>query len=695
MSTKTLDYLTFINRMGESDLITQGLNATQPTLGSLFKSQNNRTWTPSQYEDLKFKLNKANFVTDTPSSILLYNSELPLGKIQKENPVVGFSKRVNIKLSSASSATFAQGEEVRQISATGVENTGRISATGGPLATGASKLSIVRDSAGISGIGLTTGTFPNVSVTSLTGSGTGAVVQVVVNTSAGSIVADSGVTVTTAGSGYAAGDLLLLGNVGFTGSGIRAVVKDASSINNTDLIVLDNVKDVFVNNRDVVHYAGGGTQTTIAAADISTVNPDPIRDGYTLQFDHKNHGMHSSTNKVKVSNFHPDGAPTTLTNNIDDDSTTISLSNGTNFTTFEGGAVGVGTAGYLLIDKEIIQYNTISGNTITIDGADRGIDSSLKSNHAANTLVYKYEFNGVSLRKINKEHDIDSREKTFDSYFIGINTTGDSTEPAFITTKSGGGSAVHVSQNIPFEAIDPQITSMTPTGTNVSGRIKTTSGTSISGNEGSFADKGYENIALNKLNYLDDPRIIASKVNEYNLLGNEKSFALELTLSTNNEDVSPVIDLENPNIVAISNLVDDKVEDFETASGPKIPGSDPNTAIYETKMINLEFVSNSLLVQFDGHREAEGDIRVFYKLIRGDGDDDHSTYIPFNTNGLPDKVVNPNRTRDTFSEYKFTAENTAQFTGFMIKLVMTSTNQAKPPRIKNFRSIALRSFQIE
>ena len=56
--------------------------------------------------------------------------ELPLGKIQKENPVIGFSKRVNVKLSSASSATFAQGEEVRQTSATGVVNTGRISATG-------------------------------------------------------------------------------------------------------------------------------------------------------------------------------------------------------------------------------------------------------------------------------------------------------------------------------------------------------------------------------------------------------------------------------------------------------------------------------------------------------------------------------------------------------------------------------------
>ena len=112
-------------------------------------------------------------------------------------------------------------------------------------------------------------------------------------------------------------------------------------------------------------------------------------------------------------------------------------------------------------------------------------------------------------------------------------------------------------------------------------------------------------------------------------------------------------------------------------------------------MINLEFVSNSLFVQFDGHREAEGDIRVFYKLMRSDGDDTHATYIPFNTNGSPDKVVNPNKNNKTFSEYKFTAENTPQFNGFMIKVVMTSTSQAKPPRIKNFRSIALRSFEIE
>ena len=197
------------------------------------------------------------------------------------------------------------------------------------------------------------------------------------------------------------------------------------------------------------------------------------------------------------------------------------------------------------------------------------------------------------------------------------------------------------------------------------------------------------------MNILDDPRIVASKVNEYNLLSNEKSFTLELVMQTNNEDVSPLINLNDANIIIVSNLVDKKVYNYETNSAVRIPGQDPNSAVYETKKIDLEFPSNSVYVQFDGHREEEGDIRVFYKLYRNDGSDGSQVYSPFNGDGSSDKIVKPNTKTNAFSEYKFTAENVPQFTGFMIKVIMTSTNQAKAPRIRNFRSIALRSFQGE
>jgi len=661
----TEKYLAFITRMGEEDLLLKTVYNRQPYLGSLFKSQNSSTWTPSQLEDLKFKLFKAKFVTNTSSFVKFYNNELPLGLIRKTNPVVAYSKRQYVSIANTTTV-FDQGNTITQGT-----HTANVFSSGGPIALGTTSTTLA-----YAGIGLTDGTFTGVGFESLTGFGNSCLATITV--SSGAV---SSINVTDSGSGYAVGDLLLANQIGATGTGVRAIV---GIVTQTNLIVVDDVSSNIVAGTAMTHYNSSGTGSIISAP--TSVTNDSIRDGYTMLFDHHNHGMHASTNKVKVVNFASDVAPTSLSSAIDDDTTVITVADATEFANFEGSPVGAANTGYLKIDKEVISYNTVSGNDITI--TNRVIDSSLKSNHAQNAAVYKYEFNSISLRKINKEHNMDPRDKTFNSYYLKL----DDTTKTFGSTKSGGGNALEVSQNIPFEYIDPQFNMITPSGTNVTARIKTTSGTSISGSEGSFQDKGYESVSLNNLNRLDDPRIIASKVNEYNLLGDSKSFTIELALSTTKEDVSPLIDLDRANVIVISNLVDNKVTDFETDSRVRIPGSDPNSAIYETQKILLEFPSNSLYVQFDGHREAEGDIRVFYKLFRSDGSDAQQVYIPFNTDGSPDKTVNPNQTENGFSEYKFTAENTPQFSGFMIKVVMTSTSQAKPPRIKNFRAIALRSF---
>ena len=64
------NYMAWISRMGEIDIQTvnspqdeQILVSSQPTLGSLFKSQNGETWNASQYEDLKFSLWRAQFLS--------------------------------------------------------------------------------------------------------------------------------------------------------------------------------------------------------------------------------------------------------------------------------------------------------------------------------------------------------------------------------------------------------------------------------------------------------------------------------------------------------------------------------------------------------------------------------------------------------------------------------------------------------
>ena len=667
-------YNAFISRMGEVDLITKSLNDKQPTLGSLFKSQNASTWTASQFEDLKFKLNKAKFVTNTPSSVLLYNAELPLGKITKENPVETYSKRQLVSIATTTS-TFEEGNTITQMNG-GKEHRGNVSASGGPV-----KISSTLTTTVASGIGLTTGVFTGVGFTALTGYGNTVTCTVAVTAGLAATA-----TVTGGGEGFAVGDLVVANNIGWTGSGLRATV---GIVTTSNLIVLDDVVGTVVTGTALTHYPSSGAYKPISAP--TSAPTDPIRNGFVMKFNHKNHGMHSAQNKVNVVDFNSDISPVLLSDNIDDTTTQFTVENIGILTSFEGQPVSAANTGYVKIGKEIISYTGFSTSAKQITIGTRAIDSSLKTNHSQNDMVYTYQFNEVSLRKINKLHDVDSRERGFNSYYVSL----DDTNKSFSSSKVGGSKNLRVSQNIPFEAIDPRISVINPTGTSVGARIKTTSGTSISGSEASFTDKGYEPVSLNKVNELDDPRIIASKSNEYNLLGNNKSFSLELTMKTNNEDVSPFINLNDANVILMSNLVDKKVGDYESNSLVRIPGLDPNSSIYETRKIDLEFPSNSLYVQFDGHREEEADIRVFYKLFRNDSSDDGQVYIPFNSNGSPDKVVKPNTRPNAFSEYKFTAENTPQFSGFMVKVIMTSTNQAKPPRIKNYRSIALRSFASE
>ena len=663
-------YLTFITRMGETDLLLNSVYNRQPYLGSLFKSQNSTTWDPSQLEDLKFTLYKAKFPVNTPSTVVFYNNELPMGRIRKSDPVTAYSQRQTVSIA-ATTSTFAQGTTMIQGNSA---RSGDVFFAGGPVGLGTTTLSLTG-----AGIGLTSGTFTGIGFTSLTGHGSG--LEATIQTTD---VGVGTINVTNGGSGYQVGDLLLSNNIGARGSGARMTV---GIVTETNRIILDNVTQKFVVGTAMTHTDGGGTAAVISAP--TAVDDDPVRDGLTFRVDHRNHGMHAGGNVVKISNVIGDTIPTALSAKIDNDSTTIDVIDGSNLTTFEGTAVSGVHTGYIKIDKEIISYNAINGNEITI--TSREVDSSLKSNHAESAFVSKYEFNGVSLLKINKEHTLDNRDKTFDSYLVKI----DNPSKLFDRTRQGGGAEVEASQNIPFEYIRPDLNSITPTGTSVDARIKTTSGTSISGSEVSFADKGYENVSINKLNNLDDPRIVASKTNEFNVMSNQKSFALELTLETRNENVSPIIDLESANIILMSNLVNDEVDDYSTDSRARLSGLDPNAGIYETQRINLEFASNSLYVQFDGHREAEADFHVFYKLFNSGSSDNDQVYIPFNGDGSPDKVINPNDGYDNFSDYKFTADNVPQFNSFMIKVVMTSTNQAKAPRFKNFRAIALRSFENE
>ncbi len=72
-----------------------------------------------------------------------------------------------------------------------------------------------------------------------------------------------------------------------------------------------------------------------------------------------------------------------------------------------------------------------------------------------------------------------------------------------------------------------------------------------------------------------------------------------------------------------------------------------------------------------------------------DGDGFGDEIIDLSKNdGRADSFVSSN-TFNRFSEYQFSVNNLEQFSGFVIKIVMISTNESYPVRLKDFRAIAL------
>jgi len=84
LETDSVDYLVWASKLGETEIATSTTVTTQPLLGSLFKSQNTNAWTEDLFEDLKFKIHRANFDISRSASLLLTNENLGYEKLDAD-----------------------------------------------------------------------------------------------------------------------------------------------------------------------------------------------------------------------------------------------------------------------------------------------------------------------------------------------------------------------------------------------------------------------------------------------------------------------------------------------------------------------------------------------------------------------------------------------------------------------------------
>tara|TARA_A100001201_G_scaffold116449_1_gene100099 strand:- start:4777 stop:12153 length:7377 start_codon:yes stop_codon:yes gene_type:complete len=706
----------------------------QFALGSLFKSQNGSIWTTDQFQDLKFKLYKAEF-TEKSGTAYFYNPPMDISN--------GYNQNLPFNPISAAPKTGWIGiQTITDNDTAGILTVGRRLA---------SSINGIDGSAIITGVGASvTGITTisggenyfaninnlNVAATNISGVGTGLVLQV--STGIGNTLKNISIASTSPGYGYVEGDVVTIAGTAVTttsnpgkGTGARITI---SGIGSANRLYLSNVQGDFSNSPSSgksfgvgygLSYYSGNTKVSWASTTITDSHESTT--GREVFVRHYDHGMYSSTNKIKVSNVQPDVKSTTLGASLSLIQSTLEVASSADLTTFEGLPVDGTNLGYLKVGNEIIAYDNVSGSEITIATNGRAIDGTKAETHDVGSMVQKYEFNGVSLRRINGVTSSIKGPIGIDGYYFDIDTgstnglertndTSTTQSLSFNGNNSGGGNNVYAQENILYTGVRPTYDIQTPSAdTFVNGRIRTVSGTSVGASTNnpqvSFLDKGYQTIQLNTFNFLSDPRMICSEVNQDEYLTNlprSKSFTTAINFNTSDKNVSPILNLNTAFTEFFSSRLNNPVSDFTTDNRVNSIYEDPHSAVYYSKSVSLANPATSLKVILSAYRHESADIRVLYSLTRADSSEVEQKFELFpgyenlrsGQSGLEviDPAKNtghsdidiPSSLENEFIEYEYNANGLGLFTGFTIKIIMSGENQAQPPRLGDLRVLAIR-----
>ena len=680
------EYNCWISRMGDIDVSGTRTISEQPYAGVLFKSQNASTWTADQYEDMKFNVYRAEF-TSTLGTAIVNNADLGKGNggihNMIENPILTIKPKQQLLLSVGETYNFTIGARVVQSPSGATGTITEFDAVSDPQ-----KLTITD----------ITGTFTSgfLDANSVPFQGLASSQSV-------------GVFVLSAifNGVFEVGDVVSGSTSGSQGT-VTAYDASSNTLTLNYLTYSFDASDTLTNP--------GGTSATITSITYSgdsytafpTQSPSYSADDKEVAVFHRNHGMHQRTNNVEVEGVISEVPNTQLTSSLSAGVTSIQVQDASQFHTIIGGsATGNLNPGYLKIDDEIIQYSAIStnGQVITVATSGRGSNATVDTTHASGAIVECYNLDGIPLVEINKVHErIEC--PWIDTYMLAVD---------HVATNGirGGGGAVFGSQNVQFETLTPTVSTMVLPETEITARVNTTTATSVGegGGEGgsaprdqsSFINNGqFLDVVLNEENAFASPQMVASKINEENKLGGNKSLTMAIQLTTEKSSLSPCIDLDRLSLITTTNRINywpggpaaygqqgliDRTQDVST-----LPTGDQNDAVYITRLARLGSEARSLKVDFQITRHPATEVRVYFRAFKA-GDTADPNTLGWELVGEPLSTQNQQYDSTPTDEYLWKdyayEKKGLNFNAFQLKIVMKSKNQARVPLIADLRAIAL------
>jgi len=295
--------------------------------------------------------------------------------------------------------------------------------------------------------------------------------------------------------------------------------------------------------------------------------------------------------------------------------------------------------------------------------------------------------NGILANDFNKTHIVSNVEQ--DSYEITTASTANATGII-------GSTDIYATKNHLYNTFYASVQSINTPVTNSTWGVKMTSGLSLGDIVGKpyEVQTTYEPIIINRNFSIDNPRVISSE-DQNASTNNSKSFILRGTLTSTNDYVSPIIDLERCSVITVNNRINDPVLTIPTGSSGfnKVENFVPETdarygsclAKYLTKNVRLKNNSNKLHIYVDVNRPSNTDIEVYYRVHTDDDLIDATVWSLSN----PSSAIPTTDDINDFREIEYTIP-TGTFSVFAVKIVYKSKNSSKVPQCKDLRIIATR-----
>jgi hypothetical protein len=428
------------------------------------------------------------------------------------------------------------------------------------------------------------------------------------------------------------------------------------------------------------------------------LNNDPVADAFLIQSPLKmtsnsteievfqpNHSMHTTQNYVKISGITSDAPATVLNTSITltyIGNITVGNASSATWSTINGSPVSASNPGYVMIDNEIMKYTSISGNTLGI--SERGIAGTTATSHSNGSPVKCYNLNGIPLTEINKVHKI-IQVIDFDNYKI-------STISKASSDLRSGGDIAKASRNIQYEELYPNLNNLVLPSTNMSITFTSVTGSSLYGSSNSFSQLNEEPIENRQYSRLNSSRLIASAQNTAVYYpGYPHTLKLNIRMSSNLDNVSPILELYGSSINTVSNRLSKKIINNSIDISADLTPSSGFYSSYITKKVTLEGVSTSIKVFLDAVRTQGlngnySDIKVFVKAV-GDGN-----LGSFNETGyveVPAVSYPKSSNSNDYKAFEFELKNLPEFKQYAVKICMIADDQTNNIKIRNFRAISL------